>query len=228
MNEPDVQSALKFFNLNSLDGLTIDQIKSKYHILAKKYHPDVGGSSQDFIFLRKCYVLLKKVVSDPFFKTSDQNNENKTGYDNYQNVTDFTDINQELLFYKSGYFEYKKIYEKNLENLKMYEDFINNQIFIINQNNQVINSLSDIYNQQVKQAQEELNKKIQILDKAKSVSLKNLVFGRISNETYLNQKNQAILEYNQKLVQAENKYTEDIIKAYNVLIKKMINQINNL
>ena len=42
------------------DNATKDECKKAYKVLAKKYHPDVGGTIEDFRKLNEAYELLKE------------------------------------------------------------------------------------------------------------------------------------------------------------------------
>jgi curved DNA-binding protein CbpA len=50
--------ALEIFEWNTLDGHTKTDVKTKYKVLAKAHHPDRGGNTDEFVNLRRAYVLL--------------------------------------------------------------------------------------------------------------------------------------------------------------------------
>jgi DnaJ domain len=55
----DLESALKIFNLNSLEDQDQDSLKKLYYKLAKEKHPDKKeGSEKEFVKLREGYLLL--------------------------------------------------------------------------------------------------------------------------------------------------------------------------
>jgi curved DNA-binding protein CbpA len=57
----DFEKALKIFNLETLDNLSFEELRSKYKQLAKDKHPDKKqGSSKDFVELREAYVFLSE------------------------------------------------------------------------------------------------------------------------------------------------------------------------
>ncbi|EOQ01554.1 hypothetical protein KOY_05287 [Bacillus cereus VDM021] len=53
---------------------TVEELKKQYKKLAKKYHPDLGGTHQDFILLKKEY--------DSLFKQLNSKEEHNTAYQN--------------------------------------------------------------------------------------------------------------------------------------------------
>jgi hypothetical protein len=54
----------------------IDQLKKEYFKLAKKYHPDAGGTKEQFQMLQSEYEnLLKKLLSGSKLSSEQQNNE---------------------------------------------------------------------------------------------------------------------------------------------------------
>lgn len=53
---------------------TVEELKKQYKKLAKKYHPDLGGTHQAFILLKKEY--------DSLFKQLNSKEEHNTAYQN--------------------------------------------------------------------------------------------------------------------------------------------------
>lgn len=58
------EKALHILGLKTLKNKS--QLKKAYRIKSKKYHPDNGGSSQDFIEITKSYKFLEKKLPDRY------------------------------------------------------------------------------------------------------------------------------------------------------------------
>lgn len=64
----------KYFELNSITS--IDDLKKQYYRLAKKHHPDAGGSNEAFREMNDEYELLQSIILEKGnFSTSEQANE---------------------------------------------------------------------------------------------------------------------------------------------------------
>ena len=64
-----------FFNLSNIK--TLEDLKKEYFKLAKVYHPDKGGSKEEFQFLQNEYELLQnKILSGNNYSFEEKENEN--------------------------------------------------------------------------------------------------------------------------------------------------------
>jgi len=57
-----IEQALDILGLPKL--ITKDDIKKQYHFLAKKYHPDLGGSAQKMEEINHAYQFLMKYIEE--------------------------------------------------------------------------------------------------------------------------------------------------------------------
>ena len=86
-------------NLKILDltpkHANLDEIKKAYHLKAKKYHPDKGGSNDDFITIHKAYDFL---MNNSIFllKNDNQNNNNNLNINNNNNEKKDNNNNNDL------------------------------------------------------------------------------------------------------------------------------------
>lgn len=65
---------VKYFDVSSSTG--IDELKKQYYSLAKKHHPDTGGSNEAFREMNDEYEYLQKLIlTNGNFTTSEQINE---------------------------------------------------------------------------------------------------------------------------------------------------------
>lgn len=60
VRETSVRVAMSILGVSGKDSK--EEVRRKYRELAKKYHPDVGGSSEKFIKINNAYELLMRVM----------------------------------------------------------------------------------------------------------------------------------------------------------------------
>jgi len=58
----EIERALDILGLPKL--ITKEDIKKQYHFLAKKNHPDLGGSMEDMEQINSAYTLLMKYIEE--------------------------------------------------------------------------------------------------------------------------------------------------------------------
>ena len=58
----EIERALDILDLPKL--ITKEDIKKQYHFLAKKNHPDLGGSMEDMEQINSAYTLLMKYIEE--------------------------------------------------------------------------------------------------------------------------------------------------------------------
>jgi len=58
----EIERALDILDLPKL--ITKEDIKKQYHFLAKKNHPDLGGSVEDMEQINSAYALLMKYIEE--------------------------------------------------------------------------------------------------------------------------------------------------------------------
>jgi curved DNA-binding protein CbpA len=80
-----VDKYFKAFKITSIKIITHQELKRRYRILSKKYHPDKGGTENQFRFVHDAYKYLINLRND-FIKQ-----QNKKFYNN-----------KDLIFYADG------------------------------------------------------------------------------------------------------------------------------
>ncbi len=68
--EEELRAALETLQLPSL--VSIKEIKSRYRVLSKKYHPDINEENSKMVELNKAYELLKAYADNFRFTFSDE------------------------------------------------------------------------------------------------------------------------------------------------------------
>lgn len=59
-----VDKYFKAFKITSIKAITHQELKRRYRILARKYHPDTGGTAGQFRFVNEAYEYLVKLRDD--------------------------------------------------------------------------------------------------------------------------------------------------------------------
>ena len=71
-----VDKYFKVFKINSIKAITHQELKRRYRILVRKYHPDAGGTAGQFRLIHDAYEYLVS-LRDDFLKI-----QNKKFYKN--------------------------------------------------------------------------------------------------------------------------------------------------
>ena len=71
-----VDKYFRAFKIKSIKVITHQELKRRYRILSKKYHPDRGGTAGQFRFIHDAYEYLVK-LRDDFLKQQSKKFYNK-------------------------------------------------------------------------------------------------------------------------------------------------------
>jgi len=211
----DFATALRIFQLHSLDRQTEDSVKKIYKKLAKQTHPDSGGNTQDFVELQQAYTLLLQKLQEPFF-TENPRQDDHTSKNGHHNQAD---LQQQLK-------QCQAAYAHATHTIDRYETILNNQVNQINAVRSEINTLYTAYQQSKNIIIEEYNQAMITLDRARGLSLKNILLGTISNEEYLRRKNAFILRHNEQLEAVENDFIKQLLNIYQTNLDNLVQTLN--
>lgn len=64
MSTANTDKYFKAFQIKKISDISEAELKRRYRILAKKYHPDRGGSAVQFRFVHDAYAYLKKRMAE--------------------------------------------------------------------------------------------------------------------------------------------------------------------
>lgn len=76
-----IQGALEVMGLPSM--VSWKEIKERYRLLSKKYHPDRGGESQKMAELNRAYHILKTYIENYRFSFSEEEILKQFPYNEY-------------------------------------------------------------------------------------------------------------------------------------------------
>jgi hypothetical protein len=215
----DLQLALKWFEISSIEKLDLISLKKKYRKLTLKYHPDKGGKTTYFVQLQAAYNFLQDCIKYPHSNKVKQ--ENDQSQDSINHFNSNTHNPHDMEFYKS---QIDQLQKSNLN----YQNRINTQIKTIKQfynNLDQINSQSDTYNSNLgKLLDDELNK----LDKKYKAGWWKGIIGMksMSKNDLIYYQNQLINGHNELLAKSQKDSLQANYKAYKKVLDEIINKIN--
>ena len=79
----NIQDALEVLGLPPL--VSLKDIKQRYYLLAKKYHPDIGGDEEKMEKINRAYKLLKEYIENYKFSFSEDEILKQFPTQNYAN-----------------------------------------------------------------------------------------------------------------------------------------------
>jgi DnaJ domain len=209
----NLKDSLQWFELVSVDELTLDVLKKGYHRLAQKYHPDRGGSSDDFIKLREAYTFLQDYLANPYRDDGEQTNSTQ-------------DLDQVLRDLE----RYKVAFAHSQGKIHGYESMITKQIDLISSfQTNLQNGIS-----RGKQSEDELrvildNELTKLKKKYDSGWWKqSLGIRSMSEQEYTEHYNALIDEYNSLRRKQDDQYIENLLALYRGLVNQIIDLINTV
>ncbi|GAB4149219.1 MAG: hypothetical protein OHK0017_12910 [Patescibacteria group bacterium] len=214
--------SLQIFEITSLQDQDENSLKRIYYRLAQKYHPDRGGTFEQFIKLREAYSYLKDAVNNPNFKeesaTDFGKGFNDSNYDFHSQDFKQDQGNQEYNYTDllSQLNAYKQAYEQAREHVIKYENVFNSQIRVINQTSQDLNTLFQTYDQK-KAILEQVFQ--QEMSKVKAQYERKwweyiLPVNKITIDQFIARSNNLVEQYNQTMENYDDELMNEIIKVY--------------
>ena len=146
----DLKAALAYFSIASINEVSLVELKAIYRRLAKEKHPDQGGTNNDFVSLRRAFVLLKNELE----KFSPSNGKSSI-------ITqEIVELNKDELLSK-----YYKDTEKLQNQLQLYEKSMADQQIILGELASQVKSLVNGFNQEKQNLQNKVRQETLDLEK---------------------------------------------------------------
>jgi len=225
----NMEESLRLFSLPNLDGQSEQTLKKRYHLLAQKYHPDKGGSSEEFIALRKAYVYLRTAILDPSNSTHKQREKyyrEKRYYDSDSSSSNATSedsgsTNTETIN------PYKEAYEKAVDQIRQYEDIFNSQVRIINTTNKHIQQRYTSYSSLRDELKSRLDQNLSQLEKRHYRTWWQHVVPvpKIDRQSYIQQYNELVQTYNATVKDVDEKFMESLLQTYQSGFEQIIDYL---
>jgi curved DNA-binding protein CbpA len=209
----NLEVSSRWFGLQNMKGVTLDDLKKRYHHLAQMYHPDKGGSSDDFIKLREAYTFLQDYIANP--KTEENQNSKPK--------TDFDDVSKELE-------RYKKAFANSQVKIHEYEAMITSQINLISSFQSNLQSGITFGKNQDGRLRSVLDEELDKLKKKYNSSWWKQPLGiKTMTETEYNyQYNTLIYEFNGIKQKQDDEYIDNLLTLYRGLVNQIVDIINTV
>lgn len=210
----NLDAALRWFGLQkNIKGITLDDLKKRYHHLAQMYHPDKGGSSDDFIKLREAYTFLQDYLANPNTEKNHRGKEKKESEDIVE------DLNK-----------YKKAFANSQAKIHEYETMISSQINLISSFQGNLQTGINFGKNQDNRLRSVLDEELDKLKKQYNSSWWKQPLGMktMSESEYNYQYNALIDEFNNIKQRQDNEYIDNLLSLYRGLVNKIVDIINTV
>ena len=209
---PDLQKSLEWFDLPGMEGVGIHELKSRYHLLAQKYHPDKGGNGDDFIRLREAYTFLQHYITNPHRSSPSS-----------ESISDIDSIKEELD-------RYRKAFEDSQAKIRGYENMIGSQVTMIADFQKDLSAGIDLGRSQESQLRAILDDELAKLKKQYDSGWWKGFIGMqvMSEQTYNIRYNALVDEYNSIRKTQDTQYIDNLLQIYRGLVSRIIDTINTV
>ena len=209
----NLEAGLRWFGLQTIKGIKLEDLKKRYHHLAQMYHPDKGGSSEDFIKLREAYTFLQEYLANPRSERKQEDKQN----------TEFDQVIKDLD-------RYKKAFAKSQVKIHEYEAMITSQINLISNFQSGLQSGINFGNNQDGRLRSILDEELGKLKGKYNSSWWKQPLGikTMSEGEYNYQYNALIDEFNNIKQKQDNEYIDNLLSLYRTLINEIVNTINTV
>jgi curved DNA-binding protein CbpA len=225
----NLDQSLALFGLTSLEGQTEDSLKKLYHSLAGKYHPDKGGSSEEFIGLRRAYIYLRTSLLDPKNQSSG-GQHTRTEHQSQYSRSESHQQNQSNGSQSSPNEvdnPYIEAYNKAIEQMKQYEEIFNAQVRLINNTNKLISQQHEDYSLRRESLKKVLDDQLEVLNKHYHRAWWEYVvpIPKMNRNDYVTQHNVIIGAYNTQLKTVEDTFLEILLHTYQSGFEQIIGHL---
>ena len=123
---PEAIEVLKRYGVSDAGNMSSDELKKSYRKLASKYHPDVGGSKEDFINIDSAYDTLNNRSRSTNQQPSSSNSSSQKQHPYHDEIQ--KEIEQYKLFKEEQEKEYKLFKEDKERKIQEYKLYMEHQI----------------------------------------------------------------------------------------------------
>ena len=208
----NLEQALYFFGLPSLEGQNESDLKRIYYRLAQVYHPDKGGSFEKFIYLQEAHLFLKKQLNNKSNFEESYSSGTNTSYQ--ANSNNSSDQNYQDLLIRFG--QLREHYAYTASVIEKYENIFNTQIGIINRSNDLIKKHFDNYNFLKNQLKNNMETRLNQLKKSYEKAWYEYILPtkKLTQQQYIQASNQVIVEFNQNSQFIDEEFVAQMLKLY--------------
>ena len=117
---PEAIEVLKRYGVSDAGNISSDELKKSYRKLASKYHPDVGGSKEDFINIDSAYDTLNNRSRSTNQQPSSSNSSSQKQHPYHDEIQ--KEIEQYKLFKEEQEKEYRLFKEEQEKEYKLFKE----------------------------------------------------------------------------------------------------------
>ncbi len=219
----DFEKALDIFNLETLEGVSFEQLRTIYKELAKEKHPDKKrGSSKDFVLLREAYVFLSEYgifAKEQVIMGGPRANKNDKSLAAKPRISDLRALTKDEILKR--YFKDTQSLENQIE---VYEDSLDNQAEVIVDIKDNVQKLLDEFEEEKAYMQRQLEKDLKKLEQKYNPGLlRKLLFfmPRMSDSEFKS-------KYNSKIDQYSKKYSDLNVSFFRLMLTSYGDGLNRI
>ena len=117
---PEAIEVLKQYGVSDAGNMSSDELKKSYRKLVSKYHPDVGGSKEDFINIDSAYDTLNNRSRSTNQQPSSSNSSSQKRHPYHDEIQ--KEIEQYKLFKEEQEKEYRLFKEEQEKEYKLFKE----------------------------------------------------------------------------------------------------------
>ncbi len=196
MLSADIQKALQIYGYDSINEISMIDLKQRYKVLAKKHHPDRGGEEEMFIAIREWYQLLRDELENPSIP--------------HNNTQELTQLEQ--------------IISNQQNRIQEYETMITSQVHIITQIQPLLDNAHKLHTENIDSLDRWYNLQLEKLKAAYESSFMDILLNKtkLTQNQNIIEKNSIIKSYNSQLLSLEQDYTKQLLEIYKTSIEAVI------
>ena len=218
-----IAQALQIFELQTLYGQDDKSLKKIYYHLAQIYHPDKGGTFEQFVALQEAHLFLKKSLG----KSHYGNEENYQTEDKASPDFDLSEAYKDL----EGRFNRLREHFQNLiVVVEKYENIFNAQINIINSSNGSIKNLVAKYHELKNDLKTKLDLELRRLKKRHQREWWEYILPtkKLSEQEYIVHTNQQIENFNYSSQALDEEFVNQMLKLYQGSFQDLVSLLSEV
>jgi len=204
-----IQQALQIFRFTDLNNHTESTLKKAYYHLAQIYHPDKGGSFQQFVALQEAHLLLKKALNKTSYGSSDDYSAQESTSPDFDPTESYNELSQRFDRLRQHYKDLVAVVDK-------YENIFNNQIKIINGASQDINKYIDHYQNLKENMRLALDRDLLKIKKRFEREWWEYILPtkKLSQDEYVKESNKYVERFNKNSTALDDEFFDQMLRMY--------------
>jgi len=218
-----IAQALQIFELQTLYGQDDKSLKKIYYHLAQKYHPDKGGSFEQFVALQEAHLFLKKSLG----KSQYGNEEN---YQTEDKASPDFDLNEAYKDLEGRFNRLREHFQNLIVVVEKYENIFNAQINIINSSNGNIKNLVAKYHELKNNLKTKLDIELKRLKKRHEREWWEYILPtkKLSEQEYIIHSNRQIETFNQSSQALDEEFVSQMLKLYQGSFQDLVSLLSEV